>query len=244
MLYQPFIHAVLDRADVIAVDSQALLRTTPILKRYKKKCEVVNLWIDKKRFEQCDAISYDIPEHIRDLDNFALFVGVLRWYKGMDILLDAARSTKGQIVIMGKGPLFSRIDRRIREEGITNVRLIGYQNDNVLKYLLSQCRFTVLPSISPAEAFGQILLESCYFHKPMVTTELGTATSYVNMNGKTGIVVPANNAKALSQAMNQLFASDYDCRRFGKNAFIRLNQFFTVEKQAPKYIKIYERLMR
>lgn len=242
-LYSPFIHGILQKSNIIVSTSQALLETTPMLRRYRSKCEVINLWLDKKRFERCDFASYSIPKYIQQLDDFALFVGVLRWYKGLDILLDSAQKVRGTIVIVGSGPLLPRLQERIEREKIENVLLLGYQNDMILNYLLDRCRFTVLPSTSPAEAFGQILLESCYFGKPMVTSELGTGTSFVNLNGNTGIVIPPDDSKALSQAMNRLFKSDLECKRFGENAAIRLEQFFTAEKQAGKYVRIYERLM-
>lgn len=243
MLYYPFIHGILKKSTVIVPTSQILLETSPMLRKYGSKCEVVNLWLDKKRFERCDVSNYSIPEHIQQLEDFALFVGVLRWYKGLDVLLDAAQKVRGTIVVVGKGPLLPWLKKRIEEERIDNVLLLGYQNDIILKYLLDRCRFTILPSTSPAEAFGQILLESCYFRKPMVTTELGTATSFVNQNGNTGIVIPPGDSTALSQAMNRLFRSDLECKRFGENAALRLDQFFTAEKQAGKYVRIYKRLL-
>ena len=183
-----------------------------------------------------------IPHHIRKTKNFALFVGVLRWYKGLDILLSAAKNISNPIIIVGKGPLFLKLQQRLKKEQISNVILLGYIEDATLKYLYEKCLFTILPSTSPAEAFGQVLLESCYFKKPMITTTLGTATSFVNKNKKTGLTIPPNDSEALGNAMSELFNDKLLCQRYGKNAYHRYKSHFSMEKQAPKYIRLYKKL--
>ena len=47
----------------------------------------------------------------------------------------------------------------------------------------------VLPSIFKSEAFGIVLLEAMANGIPLISTELGTGTSYVNSDGETGYVV-------------------------------------------------------
>jgi len=59
----------------------------------------------------CDILGNYAPLNILGLifilfEDFALFVGVLRWYKVLAILLDAVRKVKGTIVVVVKGPLF------------------------------------------------------------------------------------------------------------------------------------------
>ncbi len=242
-LYEPFIHLILRKSSVIVVTSENLKNTTPILQRYRHKCKTVNLWLDEDRFNGILKPNQSIIDTVKEIGNYGLFIGVLRWYKGLNILLDAAKNTKGNIVIVGKGRMFNELRNRITEEKISNVFMLGFQHDSVLKYLLENCKFTVLPSISPAEAFGQVLLESCYFKKPMVTTELGTGTSFVNLNGQTGYVIPSKDSSSLSEAMNNLFVSDLICEKFGLNAYDRLQKYFTLKKQAKKYIEIYKSLL-
>ncbi len=241
-IISPFIHAILQKSNVIIPSTDNLLKSTPILKGYKEKCCVISMWLDEDRFKDLPLPSSVIKRKIEQLGDYALFIGVLRWYKGLDVLIDAANEISGNIVIVGKGPLLDALKNRIEKEKITNVFIIGFQNDGDLKYLLKKCKFTILPSTSPAEAFGQVLLESCYFKKPMVTTELGTGTSFINLNNKTGYVVPPNHATLLAEAMNKLFTSTSICSRFGQNAYTRLQENFTYEKQAGKYIKIYKNL--
>ena len=146
-------------------------------------------------------------------------------------------------MIVGKGPLKETIEKRIREENLTNVYMLGFLSDSELCYVLRKCRFFVLPSISPAEAFGQVLLEASYFSKAMITTELGTGTSYVNLHNETGFVVPPRNNVELQKAMNILFLDNILCENMGKNAFVRYESIFREEIQGEKYVNLYNRLL-
>lgn len=243
-LYSPFIHAILRKSTVIVPTSDNLQNTTSILQRYRHKCKIINLWLDESRFNKISNNNQTkAKKKFKELGDYGLYIGVLRWYKGLNVLLDAAKNIKGNIVIVGKGPLFDELKNRINNEKITNVFMLGFQDDGCLKLLIENCRFIVLPSISPAEAFGQVLLESCYFGKPMVTTELGTGTSFVNLNEQTGYVVPPNDDFLLAEAMNKMFVSDSTCKILGQNAYNRLQEHFTPAKQAGKYIEIYKSMV-
>ena len=232
------------KSKVIVPTSDNLQNATSILRRYRYKCKTVNLWLDEGRFNKISIGNQETTmEKFKEFGDYGLYIGVLRWYKGLNVLLDAAKNTQGNIVIVGKGPLFDELKNRINLEKITNVFMLGYQKDDCLKSLIENCRFIVLPSISPAEAFGQVLLESCYFRKPMVTTELGTGTSFVNLNGQTGYVVPPNDDLLLAEAMNKMFVSDSTCNLFGQNAYNRLQEHFTLKRQAGKYTQIYKSMM-
>ena len=108
--YEPFIRILMKKVNVIVPTSTNLLNSTPILKRYKQKTKVINLWLDKTRFESISDVDVSFRSKIEKLGQYALFTGVLRWYKGLDFLLDAAKNVKGNIVIVGKGPLKETIE--------------------------------------------------------------------------------------------------------------------------------------
>jgi rhamnosyl/mannosyltransferase len=59
----------------------------------------------------------------------------------------------------------------------------------------------VLPSIARSEAFGLVACEAMACGVPVITTEIGTGTSYYNIQGGTGFVVPPCEPKALALGM-------------------------------------------
>ena len=243
ILYEPFAKAILKRANAVVATSQNLLESTSLLKYTRHKSRVINLWLDEHRFNNLIPVTEEFSKKIKSFGKFALFVGVLRWYKGIDVILDTSKKIKGNIVIVGKGPLKEHLLERIRVENITNVFLTGYVADEEMAQLFKSCQFTILPSISPAEAFGQVLLESSYYSKAMITTELGTGTSFVNLHEKTGFVVSPNNSDELAEKMNVFFENESICIDYGKNANIRLKENFTSNIQGKKYIELYNELL-
>ncbi|MDD4083344.1 MAG: glycosyltransferase [Sphaerochaetaceae bacterium] len=242
LLYTPFINFLFKKADYIVPINENLYQNTTFLHKFNYKINVINLWIDANRVNKLNDIlikSSSITFH----NKYALFIGVLRWYKGLDVLFDAAKNVYDRIIIIGKGPLLEHLKQRVINESISNIELLGYVEDDKMFQYIKNCSFLVLPSISPAEAFGQVLLEASFYSKPMITTELGTGTSYVNKNEETGIVVPPNNPLALSKAMNRLFSDDKLRISMGNAAKKRLDQYFTEEKQGYKYIDIYKSVL-
>jgi len=241
--YSPFERRLFKKADVIVPTSNNLMMTTKRLDPFREKCQEINLWLDEERFERLGDVSEEFKSQVESYGDYALFVGVLRFYKGLDYLLDAAKNVKQRIIVAGKGPEREHLQKRIEEEGITNVILLGYVPDEGVAYLLKKCAFFVLPSQSRGECFGQVLLEAEYFHKPMISTELGTGTSVVNQDGVTGYVVPKADAHALAERMNELFEIKEKRIEMGENAYSRYLNNYTEEIQGPKYIKLYEELL-
>lgn len=239
-LYLPLVKQFLKKADRICVTSNNLLRNTPYLHKFKKKTEEICLWFDENRFKDLPEPDPGMKQLTAKITPYGLFVGVLRWYKGLDTLLDASKKTKGNVVIVGKGPLYHHLKKRIKQEGLTNVYLLGFQPDNNLEILIKQSQFIVLPSISGAEAFGQILLEGLYFSKPLISTELGTGTSLVNRHNHTGLVVKPGCAPSLTQAMNQMIKDQHLQEKFKANTFQHLKTNFTKHAQGYKYSRIYD----
>lgn len=243
-LYEPFTKALFKKVDQIVPTSSNLLLSTNVLNSFREKSIPINLWLDTDRFENLPDVDAEYKEKIHRYGEYALFVGVLRWYKGLDVLLDAARDIKQTILIVGKGPEKKHLETRIRNENIDNVKLLGYLTDDKVAYLFKNSSFFVLPSQTRGECFGQVLLESSYYHKPMISTELGTGTSYVNIDGLTGYVVAPNNSEELSSKMNILFNDTQLCHRLGNNAYKRYLETFTEEIQGEKYVDLYESLLK
>ena len=62
----------------------------------------------------------------------------------------------------------------------------------------------VLPSTHRTEAFGIVALEAMASKLPLVTTELGTATSFYNEHGTTGFIVPPGDVHTLAESLSAL----------------------------------------
>ena len=240
--YLPVIKQFLKRADIICITSKNLLDSTPYLHVFQDKTKEIALWFDDKRFLGLPEPTLSTKQFIKTIQPYGLFIGVLRWYKGLDFLLDASKVFGGDIVIVGKGPLYDHLRKRIKHEQLTNVHLLGFQPDNHLKLLIQESKFITLPSTAAAEAFGQVLLEGLFFSKPLISTELGTGTSLVNRHNHTGIVVKPGCRQDLALAMNRMLNDHCLYERFVSNTSQHYRMNFTEAVQGYKYSAIYHAL--
>ena len=82
------------------------------------------------------------------------------------------------------------------------------------------------------------------FGKPLISCEIGTGTSYVNIHNSTGIVVPPNDPNMLREAMNSIWDDPDKARAMGIRSEERYWQLFTANKTSGSYESLYRELMQ
>ena len=242
IMYTPMMNAFLSRVDAVVASSENYLASSPVLQRFREKIVVIPYGLDKKAYPDP---SLEMQGLWRDKvgEDFFLFVGALRYYKGLDILLQAAAMTTRKFVIAGSGFLEKELWAKVREQRLDNVHFVGQVSEEDKVALFKLCRAVVFPSHLRSEAFGITLLEGAMFGKPLISAEIGTGTSYINRDGHTGVVIPANDPQALCDAVERLATDRELSERFGKNAQARYHDLFTAERYGKSYTVLYERLM-
>lgn len=128
--------------------------------------------------------------------------------------------------------------------GVQNVILAGQVSIEEKVALLQRCRGLVLPSYLRSEAFGMVLVEAAMFGKPMVSCEIGTGTSFVNADGKTGFVVEPGSPGALAEAMNRLLADEVFAFHMGRAARARYERLFSSEALGREYAALYNEVAK
>ncbi|HTD06462.1 glycosyltransferase family 4 protein [Undibacterium sp.] len=241
-LYQPLKYWFLNDVDRIVATSPNYLATSPILARYKDKTEIITYGLDKSIYPQPS------PDRLNQWrqrlgSRFFLFVGMLRYYKGLHILLEAAANTSMPVVIVGDGPVEAELKQQARALGLNNVHFLGALPEEDKVALLSLCYAMVFPSHLRSEAFGISLLEGAMFGKPMISSEIGTGTTYINLADQTGLVVPPNDPAALRSAMQFLWNHPQRAEEMGRRAYERYQALFTSEQMARGYVGLYQRVL-
>lgn len=240
-LYAPLRHAFLNSVDAIVATSPNY-RATSVTLQSLSKVEVIPLGIT-------DTASTSIePDNLRGWrdrfgEHFFLFVGALRYYKGLRTLIDAAQGTSVPIVIAGAGPTERELRAQAKRLNVDNVHLVGHVSDADKASLLTLCRAVVFPSDLRSEAFGVTLLEGAMFAKPLISSEIGTGTTYVNIDGETGIVVPPRDPAALRSAMQRICSNPSWAVEAGRRARLRYEALFTADSMCREYLRLYEDLL-
>jgi rhamnosyl/mannosyltransferase len=241
-LYQPLKHRFLQSVDAIVATSPNYLASSAVLDRYRDKTHVITLGLDKTSYPEPEQARID-AWRARVGPKFFLFVGVLRYYKGLHILLDAVAGTDYPVVIVGAGPIEQELKAHAQRLGLKNVMFVGQVNDLDKVALLKLCYAVSFPSHLRSEAFGISLLEGAMYGKPMISSEIGTGTTYINIDGETGLVVPPSDHEALRAAMRTLWNDPQMASEMGRRAEARYWQLFTSAQMADDYTRLYQQLV-
>jgi len=175
-------------------------------------------------------------------DKFFLFVGALRYYKGLHVLLEAASGTNYPIVILGAGPKEEELKEKSIQLGLNNIYFVGKLPDEDKVALLKLCYGLVFPSHLRSEAFGVSLLEGAMYGKAMISCEIGTGTTFINIANETGLVIPPDDPEALRNAMRYMWENPKRVSEMGSKAEARYWELFTASGMVEEYVKIYEEL--
>ena len=238
-LYRPLMKKFLSKVDRIVSTSPNYFATSDVLANFEGKVSVIPFGIDPETYPK---LSQDTLASVRSEfgEGFYLFVGVLRYYKGLHILLEAVKDASYKVVIAGSGPTEDALKRQAKELGLTNVVFAGYVSDDVKVALFQLSCAVVFPSYLRAEAFGVTLLEGAMYGRPLISTEVGSGTSHVNVHGETGLVVTPGSSKSLRRAMDNLYHRKDLAARMGKESRRRFDRLFTGKLMGQRYYALYQ----
>lgn len=239
-VYRPLRDRFLDRVDRIVATSPDYLASSDVLQRYRGKTEVITYGIDQASYPQAAEPALS-QWRARLPPKFLLFVGVLRYYKGLHLLIEALRGLDYPVVIAGGGPESQNLQRQAAALGLKNIVFAGAVSEQDKAALLQLCYAFVFPSHLRSEAFGIALLEAAMAGKPMVSCEIGTGISYINRNLETGWTSPPQ-ADALRLALQACWTQPAVAAAFGIAAQQRYWALFTAGKMAGSYRDLYQRV--
>jgi len=237
-VYQPLRHWFLNDVERIVVTTPNYLPGSPLLNQCPDKTEAVTYGLDKDIYPQPASESL-AKWRERFTGRFFLFVGVLRYYKGLHILLEAVADTDMSVVIVGDGPEAAALKQQASDLQMGNVHFLGALPEADKVALLSLCYGVVFPSHLRSEAFGISLLEAAMYAKPMISSEIEIGSNYVNIADETGLVVPPEDVFALRAAMNRLWDKPGLAAQMGNFAQKRCQTIFTAEMMAKNYVRLY-----
>ena len=243
--YRPLMHRVLQRADRILVATPNYLATSETLQCYRSKCAIVPYGIEQERFRRLERGGPEV-QAVRERFGpgpLILFVGVLRYYKGLRYLLDAMVGLDARLMIVGAGPMEGALRDQRAELGLEDkVRFCGAVSDGDLPAYYAAADLFVLPACERSEAFGLVQVEALASGLPIVSTELGTGTSYVNRHGESGLVVSPRSGNALREGIAELLGNEDLRERMAQGAHERA-KFFTSERMVTDVLQQYQRVL-
>jgi glycosyltransferase involved in cell wall biosynthesis len=225
-LYRPAMLRILRRVDRILVSSPNYLESSEVLRSLRSHCTVVPYGIDQTRFQNVTGAAAQRIHDSYGPGPWVLFVGVLRYYKGLRYLLEAMKDVHARLMIVGDGPEGPALRQATETLGLNEqVTFAGAVPDSELAAYYRAASVFCLPASERSEAFGLVQVEALASGVPIVSTELGTGTSYVNQHDVSGLVVPARDPSVLAQALERVLSDTALRQRLAAGALCRAKAF-------------------
>jgi rhamnosyl/mannosyltransferase len=228
-MYAPLMRYTLRHMHAIAAGSPAYAGTSAILSEpdIAAKTRIIPLGICETSCPcACDPAVF-VRLGLDSQRPYILFLGVLRYYKGLHTLIEAAHSIDCPVVIAGSGPEEHHLRSLAAAQRSPNIIFAGQVSDAEKHALLKYCTALVLPSHLRSEAYGMVLIEAAMYARPLVSCEIGTGTSFINQHNRTGFVVPPESPHELAAALNALVHDPARARSLGRAARHRYEEMFS-----------------
>ena len=168
--------------------------------------------------------------------------------KGHDVLIRAAAQVVRSFphvtfTIAGEvleADYFEALKRLVEELGLVQqVRFVGRVTDTAAH--LQRADVFVLPSRS--EGFSNSLVEAMALAMPVIATAVGGNAEAIQ-DGVSGLIVPAEDALALTSALLRVLQYPEQAQNMGEAARQTVQQWFTTEAMLRTTTNVYAKLLQ
>ena len=131
------------------------------------------------------------------------------------------------------------LKQQVRELGIDGrTRFLGYVRDMPLGYR----GIDILVSSSRLEGLPMVVLEAMASCLPVIASSVGDVSKLIH-DGRTGLLIPPDNAEMLASAILRLIGDPEMRRQLGSSALRFVTQYFSSVQMAKEYLRLYEGVM-
>jgi len=255
--YRPLLRRVLAAVDAILIGSPPM-RGSAYLAAHQAKLHLIPYGIPLARFKTrpaADELARVRQSYLKHPVGqpastttaelpLLLFVGRLRYYKGLDTLIRALPEIPARLAVVGVGPMEAEWKALAEANGVSDrIAWLGEAPDADLPALYHLADLFILPASHSSEAFGLVQVEAMAAGVPVVCTELGTGTSYVNQDGVTGRVVPPRDPAALAAVISELLADPAKRAAMSTAARARVEAEFEQSVMVERVLTTYQKIV-
>jgi glycosyltransferase involved in cell wall biosynthesis len=226
-------------AAVVAVSDEVTQRLLKAGVR-KEKIHLVRNGIDLRPFDTAQPSLRNAS--ITSTPPIVGLVGRLSIEKGVDIFLHAAALVIAELpstkfVVVGEGPDRDKLESLIDELKIRqNVTMLGRRDDMPSVY----ASLDIMVSASRQEGLPMAILEGMASRRPLIATAVGAVPTVV-VDGRTGVLLPPQNAALLASTIVNLLRNPAERERLGAAARKLIEDEYSADRMTDDYLRVYEK---
>lgn len=171
-----------------------------------------------------------------------LFFGTHREGKDYQIAIEAAKMSASVPFLWFAGPLISGNDPvlLLEKSEYPNARCWnGYVPDEDVGPIFDACDIVVLPYANGYVKGSAVLLQACYFRKPVIATNTGHLREFVVQN-QNGLLFDMDSAASLAAIFDELTHLKNVNRLESRFTFERPDASFSWNKLIGRYLQIFD----
>ncbi|GIM33801.1 glycosyltransferase family 4 protein [Paraclostridium bifermentans] len=178
----------------------------------------------------------------RILENYFVYIGRLDEIKGIKFLIESWKNISDEInlYIIGDGPEKENIERFLKENNVSNIKLLGFMERSKAFKIIEKSRAIIVPSMW-YEGFPMTITESFSLGVPVIGSKLGNIESIID-DRYNGLLFNANNSKDLIHLVEKLFYNEDLNKELGNHAYKTFYDYYTDEENYKILQKIYIKL--
>lgn len=211
------------------------------------KIDVVpnGVYVSGSPFQDADHWLSFRRRYAADDERIVFHVGRIVYEKGLHVLLNAwpavSAKVRARLVIAGAGGQLEQLRAQAEALGISSqVTFVGFVSDEERDQLYHTADLAIFPSLY--EPFGIVALEAMANGCPLIVSDAG-GLSEVVQHGVTGLVVPADDAGSLADAITAALSRPDIARARAAAALREIREFYTWPRIAAATAKVYERVL-
>ncbi len=239
-----FLYGVADRfvlrsyEAVVAVSDEVKQRLLKAGVR-EDKIHLVRNGIDLRPFDKAQSTLRG--DSTSDSTPIVGLVGRLSREKGVDLFIRAAAQVlvefpRARFLVIGEGPDRDKLESLIDDLKIrNNFQILGRRDDMPSIY----ASLDLMVSASRQEGLPMAILEGMASKLPLIATAVGAVPTVV-LDGRTGVLVPAESVEAISAGILELLRDPARRQRLGVAARQFVEEEFSAERMTTDYLRVYE----
>ncbi len=172
-----------------------------------------------------------------------LNVGRLDDKKGLRFLVEAMpkvldKFPNAKLLLVGDGDFKAELEEKIKKLKLENsVLLLWLKKVDEMQNIYQNSDIFVFPTLT--EALSNVLLESMINGLPVIATNTGGNPEVIE-DGKSGILIPLEDSKAIAENVCGLLSSPEKMKKLSQNAQKRVRENFSFSKTVNEYLKLYK----